>query len=178
MTACWTFNQRLAVVIFAVFTVGYFGSDILLRVLGWTGPGAVLLWLLFWALACVIACFVAIDAMMRGSAGSTSALGAIVDRGAPLAALLVAIGVLFVTSSLLARHNQLEFARTYSADLSGPPPQAVIYSEGIPDGGTAIVRLPGRDPATLPQSTMVQLSGERFRRCAPLDHRDWFCRFD
>ena len=173
-----TLNHRLAVAIFALFTVGYFGADMLLRAVGWTGPGAALLWLLFWALAFIVTVVVALDALFRGSGTAGSAWGAIIDRGAPLAALLAASAVLYFASTLLARHNQREFARAHSAELAGPPPQAVIYSEGIPDGGTVIVRLPGRNPETLPQATMVDLSGERLKRCSPLDDRDWFCSFD
>lgn len=96
----------------------------------------------------------------------------------PLVALTVALGGNFVISSYSAMANARSFAAQHDQELSGDAPRSVIYSEGIPDGGTAIIRLPGKNPVELPQRTMVDLTGERFKSCKKLDKQDWYCRFD
>lgn len=176
MIGALPFNHRLAIVIFLTFTVGYFGGSLLLD---WMGPTPTLLrfiWFLFWPFAVITAVAIAVSAAFWRPQGTGWA--GIGERLAPLVSLTAAIAIAYGLSVELARAERKSFARAHSTELGGTPPQAVIYSEGIPEGGIAIVRLPGQNPETLPQTTMVRLTGERIKDCHPLDEDDWFCTFD
>ncbi len=170
------FNHRLAIVIFLIFTVGYLAAA---QLLDWAGP-RVPLFQLLWILFCAFAVFVGIVIALVAAFWKPQATGwnGIGERLAPLLSLAVALAIAYAVSAVLASADRKSFARAHSKELAGTPPQAVIYSEGIPDGGTAIVRLPGRNPETLTQPTMVRLTGERIKDCQLLDQNDWFCSFD
>ena len=176
MIAALPFNHRLAIAIFLTFTVGYFSSSFLLDWMEPQPPLPSLLFILFWALAIIVTLATVIVAAFAKPQGT--GWNGIGERLSPLGSLAVALAITYALSAVLADAHRKEFARIHSAELAGTPPQAVIYSEGIPDGGTAIVRLPGRNPETLPQATMVRLTGERIKHCRPLDENDWFCMFD
>ena len=97
------------------------------------------------------------------------------DRFLPLAALVAVL--CFV--AIYADFKAAAFARDNAELLSGPPyPKAVIYAEGIPDGGTAIIASPDRDPTTFSARTAHALVGESIRDCDRLDERLWKCDFD
>jgi len=99
---------------------------------------------------------------------------ALVGRMLPLSALLA----VWLVHQWAQDCERLAFAAEHQAQLSGPAPQGVVYSTGIPDGGTVIVRSPGVNPRRLPASFGSRVTGERIYHCEPMDDELWFCGFD
>ena len=100
-----------------------------------------------------------------------------VERFLPAVVLVLCLGVM---SMLVRQHNRdavLEFAAKHGSELAGPAPQGVIYTEGIPDGGTAIVASPGRDPMTYTARVRFELTNGNMTSCKPVDSKLWLCRF-
>ena len=137
----------------------------------------ILVWQLVWGLIWFIAIvLVLVKVVTRPEEGWRSR--ALANRALVILALVAAW---FVSSWLLGKHHtqlQIAFASTHAEQLDGTPPKAVVYWTGIPDGGTAIVRSPGIDPARLPQSNITAVTGENLQRCSRLDEELWSCRFD
>ncbi|MBB3032647.1 hypothetical protein [Alteriqipengyuania lutimaris] len=119
----------------------------------------------------------ALVAIFTRSSSSAPAMR-LADRFLPAIVLAISIVIMSGIIQHDARKSKLAFAAAHRSDFSGPPPTAVVYSEGIPDGGEAIVRLPDRNPERLPQSVMLDLTGERIKRCTRLDDEFWACHFD
>ncbi|MBX7482611.1 hypothetical protein [Qipengyuania qiaonensis] len=173
-----TFNQRMAAVIFLIFAVGYLLAA---EVTGHGRAGetivALLAWQVIWAVLALIGLAVAV-AQIFFRPGDVSGRRAWLDRFLPILALAIAVPLGGWLVGERYRLMQLDFARDYRTELSGAAPSAVTYWEGMPDGGIAIVRSPGRDPATLPQTKMLDLTGERIKSCRALDAQLWSCHFD
>lgn len=169
-----TFNEKLAAVLFILFgpihliansltTSNLFGS---------------LASLLFWLVAFFIALCVALATVFFKPNSSGSNLRDWVGRLLPLVVLIItSIGANFISQEMIER-NMKSFANQNEQLLSGTPPRSVIYVDGVPDGGIAIIRSPLSNPTGFTQREMVELTGERIKSCNRLDDRDWACRFD
>ena len=171
------YNDRLALGIFAFFGVGWLVSAAVLdRIYGrdWLVQ---LLFLLFWAFAWLCGAIVAIAALIQGDARPAQAQRRWLSRSLTLLSLMGTALLLWGISSLISDRARLSFAEANNHLLEGPPPKAAIYSQGIPDGGTAIVRSPGRDPESFDETTSYQLVGGSIRSCERMIARDWFCIF-
>lgn len=143
--------------------------------------GVVILSLLFWILAISFAIGRGIDAWKEPELPrrhrarriiamplTLLAVGSLVWTLAPGARLAAAV-------SLKLRGEEMRRAQT----LVGPGRAAAIpYVECIPDGGIALVRYAGGDPALLPQSEQLRLTYERIQDCKPIGASDWMCWFD
>lgn len=90
----------------------------------------------------------------------------------------VAVLLSSVVMDTFSTRQKKAFAALHERELAGTPPRAVLYSEGIPDGGIAIVRSPGRNPEGFTQTVMLDLTGERIKSCEPVSDIDWACHFD
>ncbi|GAB5351217.1 hypothetical protein [Qipengyuania sp. 483] len=69
------------------------------------------------------------------------------------------------------------FATRNDHQLSGPAPKSVIYFEGIPDGGTAVIRSPNQNPTAFTPEKSLELVNGNLTSCDRLDDRDWICTF-
>ncbi|MBH9538052.1 hypothetical protein [Novosphingopyxis sp. YJ-S2-01] len=171
------YNDRLALCMFAFFGLGWFGSA---AVLDWFYGRDLLIQLLFslfWAFAWLCGAIVAIAALVLGDARPAQAQRRWLSRSLPLLSLMGTALLLWGISSLISDRARLSFAEANNHVLEGPPPKAAIYSQGIPDGGTAIIRSPGRDPESFDGNTSYQLVGGNIRSCERMNARDWFCIF-
>ena len=101
-----------------------------------------------------------------------------IGRILPLTTLVVAILLSSVAIGTLSNLQKKAFADSKNDWLEGPRPRAVVYRQGIPDGGIAIVRSPGRNPEGFSQAVMLQLTGERIKSCEKVSDLDWSCHFD
>jgi hypothetical protein len=102
----------------------------------------------------------------------------VVGRLLPIAGLTLSVSLTLAISNQRSQAHKMTFIAKNEALLSGDVPKAVIYSEGMPDGGYAVVRSPDANPTKFSQSQMIALTGERIKSCERLSARDWFCHFD
>lgn len=121
----------------------------------------------------VVAAVVAL--FTRSEAGSTKLRW--FDRLLPAITLVVSGVLVSFLDTAASRHHALAFAADHAEDLAGPAPQGVLYFEGIPDGGTAIIASPGRDPMTYPAKVRFRLTNGNMRSCRKLDEKLWLCAF-
>lgn len=163
----WLPNEKVAAAVLVLFVPVYF----LLR---WAVDAHPLLWIVSWFVVGVVALVVAIFCAVGPPYPIEWNRRALVGRLLPMAALWGA----WLVHNWTADHARLAFAEEHRAQLSGPAPQGVVYSTGIPDGGTVIVRSPGLNPRRLPASFGVRVTGERIHYCEPMDDELWFCGFD
>ena len=173
-----TFNERLGLGIFVLFVPAYFLAAAILGIVPQQRSGSGLLWLLAWAVITLIGVVVAVASVFFRPEPHPSEVRRTLGRFAPLLALSAALSTNFLLSDFVGDRDKRAFAAARAADLRGPPPRAVIYSQGIPDGGNAIIRSPDANPERLPQATMVDLTGERIRWCKKLNDELWSCNFD
>lgn len=100
------------------------------------------------------------------------------DRAAPLLGLIAGLFLTVSVGSYLNGQSIDALIAEKETELAGPEPRSIIYSEGIPDGGTVIVRSPDVNPENLPKYVKSKLTPERLKTCKPHDDRHWICRFD
>lgn len=100
-----------------------------------------------------------------------------VERFLPAVVLILSLGVLNMLFKQDSRDAALAFATEHRSELAGPAPQSVIYTEGIPDGGSAIVASPDRNPMTYAARVRFELTNGNMTSCEPLDGQLWVCQF-
>jgi hypothetical protein len=177
----YTFNEKFAagllVLFFPIYVTGaaVLGPD---SVLTSDDLGRLLLWQIAWWIIAFVAFCAATAIIFFKPDHHPSRLRMHIGRILPLSALVVAMLLSSVAIDALSDRRKQAFARLHSVELAGPPPRAVVYREGIPDGGIAIVRSPGRNPEGFAQAIMIDLTGERIKSCEPVSDRDWSCHFD
>lgn len=177
----FTFNEKLALGMLALFIPISVGSSMVLRpgnVLNGSDFALFLAWKIGWSIAVFIAAGVAIATVFLKPDAHSSRWRMHIGRILPLAALGVAIPSAYVLESAYSAHQMRSFARSHFSELSGPAPKAVIYRAGIPDGGVVIVRSPGENPESFAATRMIDLTGEDIKSCTPLGDGDWSCHFD
>lgn len=99
------------------------------------------------------------------------------ERFLPAAVLVLSLGVMSMLFKQDSHNATLAYATEHRSELSGPAPQSVIYTEGIPDGGSAIVASPGRNPMTYAARVRFELTNGNMTSCEPLDEQLWVCQF-
>jgi hypothetical protein len=177
----FTFNEKFAAVLLALFFPVYVVTAVALHpgsVLAAQDFAALLFWKIAWFVLGAIAVCTAIVTLFSKPSYHPSHWRMHIGRVLPIAALIVAMLLSFAVDNAMSIRQMRNFAQLHDKELAGYPPRAVIYREGIPDGGVAIVRLPGRNPEGLNQGTMFKLTGERIRSCRPISNSDWSCHFD
>jgi len=135
-------------------------------------------WLAIWGLLWIGCLCGAIGALFIQPDAFASPSRSVISRMLPLTMLAFVSWANIAISSQSSDQRKRDFAAAHSQELSGLPPQSIIYSQGIPDGGTVIVRSPGVNPETLDPPIKSALTPERLKSCEALDTRDWFCSFD
>lgn len=176
--ASLTFNEKLGAAIFVLFVPAYFLVAGLLSIVPEQRSISGIAWMLVWAVVALIGVAVAVASVFLEPEPHPSALRRTLGRFAPLLGLTTAISVNFLVSDFLGDRDKIAFAAAHAAELGGPPPRAVIYSQGVPDGGNAIIRSPRQNPQEFSQSVMLDLTGERIRWCERLNEELWSCGFD
>lgn len=140
-------------------------------------PIAGLLWNLAWLLAHGIAVLIASALMFFRPKQSGSDRRDLIGRFLPLAALLVT----FFGASMVVQQIWMDKMRAFATRndhlLSGTAPKSVIYFEGIPDGGTAVIRSPNQNPTEFTPEKSLELVNGNLTSCDRLDDRDWVCVF-
>lgn len=177
----FTFNEKFAAFLLVLFFPVYVVTAVALHpgsVLGAQDFAALLFWQVAWFFLGIIAVCSAIVTLFSKPSYHPSHWRMHTGRVLPLAALIVAILLSFAVDNAMSMRQMRNFAQLHNKELAGDPPRAVVYREGIPDGGVAIVRLPGSNPERLGQGVMVDLTGERIRSCRPISNSDWSCHFD
>ena len=172
-----TSNEKLAAGLFLVFCPAYLGLDLAIRAAEASIVGS-LIWLTTWLIALLIAAFVATKAIFARPRWHPSGLRMKVGRVLPSVALFVGVAVSWAATTELANARMRAFAAEHSHELAGPGARAIVYREGVPDGGIAIIRSQNRKPTEFSQALIADLVGERVQSCRRLDDRDWACRFD
>jgi len=176
-----TFNEKLSLCLLAIFFPIYIIADIAI------GPESVLtgedfafsfFWEIGWLIAAFCALFVSIGVIILKPDPHPSAFRMTAGRVLPLIALASGLYLGSLASSALADYRMRAFAEDHGSELTGHEPRAVVYRAGIPDGGVAIVRSTERNPETLEQGAMIDLTGERIKSCKRLNESDWACHFD
>lgn len=99
------------------------------------------------------------------------------ERFLPAVVLVLSLGVMSMLMRQDSRDAALAFAVEHRREFTGPAPQSVVYSEGIPDGGTAIIASPGRNPMAYPTHVRFKLTNGNMTSCEPLDEQFWLCQF-
>lgn len=177
----FTFNEKFSVGLLVLFVPVYLFTAIALL------PGSVqaaqdfvtlLLWQVAWFIIAAIAACTAIATLFFKPDHHPSRLRMQLGRTLPLVSLIVALLLNSTIHSALSTRQLRTFAQLHSKELIGDPPRAVIYREGIPDGGVAIIRSPGQNPEGLSRSVMTDLTGERIKTCSAMNDSDWVCHFD
>lgn len=180
-TRPFTFNEKFAAGLLVLFGPIYLAAAALFApdsILTGEDFRAVVIWHISWAIIVFVAFCAAAATVFLKPAHHTSRLRMHLGRVLPLTSMGVAILFSSVAMDTLSRHQKKAFADSHQHDLAGKPPRAVVYREGIPDGGIAIVRSPGRNPEGLTQAAMLELTGERIKSCEPVSDSDWACHFD
>jgi hypothetical protein len=178
MRSALTFNEKLGLGIFVLFVPAYFLAAAILNIVPQQRTTSGVVWLLAWGIITLIGVVVAVASVFFTPEPHPSELRRTLGRFAPLLALTIALSINFLLSDFAGNRDKIAFAAAHAADLRGPPPRAVIYSRGIPDGGNAIIRSPDANPERFPQGKMVDLTGERIRWCKKLNDELWSCNFD
>lgn len=173
-----TFNEKLGLGIFILFLPAYFLAAAILDVVPRHQQMPFLIWGPVWALITFIAVVVAVASIVLRPETDPSEIRRTVGRFVPLTSLTLALAINYAVLSVIGDRDKIAFGAAHSAELRGTPPQSVIYSQGIPDGGNAIIRSPNRNPERFAQSMMIELTGERIRLCERLTDELWSCHFD
>ena len=177
----FTFNEKLAGGMLVLFFPVALITAVTLR------PGTVvtgeefaidILWRAGWLITEFVATCVTVATLFFQPDYHPSRLRMHFGRVLPLAALIVATQLSSVGYDWFSNLQMRKFATLHRAELEGQLPRAVIYRTGIPDGGVAIIRSPGRNPEGFSQPVMIDLTGERIKSCKPISNRDWSCHFD
>ena len=171
------YNDRFAIGILAVLGLGPLISSAILRQVFANDWMIGLLFSLSWGLIWLCALIAAIVAMVQGDGRPSSDRHKWLGRALPLLSLAGTALLVWEISNLAEDSARRTFAAAHEAALGGAPPKAAIYSEGIPDGGTAIIRSPNRNPESFDGGTNLTLTGGNIRNCERLDAGDWFCWF-
>ena len=173
--AAVTFREKFAAGLFVIF-----GPVFLVTYLSRPtdeSPIAGLLWTLAWLLAHGIAVLIASALMFVRPKQSGSDRRDLIGRFLPLAALLVT----FLGASMVVQQIWTDKMRAFATrndhQLTGTAPKSVIYFEGIPDGGTAIIRSPNQNPTEFTPERSLELVNGNLTSCDRLDDRDWVCTF-
>ncbi len=173
--AAVTFREKLAAGLF-VFFGPVFLITYLLRPTD-EAPITGLLWTLVWLLAHGIAFLIASALVFFTPKRSGSDRRDLIGRFLPLAALLVT----FLGASMVVQQIWLNKMRAFATrndhQLTGTAPKSVIYFEGMPDGGTAIIRSPNLNPSAFTPEKSLELVNGNLTSCDRLDDRDWVCTF-
>ncbi|MCA0977971.1 hypothetical protein LCM19_06305 [Qipengyuania flava] len=173
--ASLTFNEKLAAGMFILF-----GPVFLITRLSYPNfesPIEGLLLALAWLLAHGIAVLIAIATVFFRPQRSGSDRRDLIGRFLPLAALLVTVVGASMINEQIWTHKMRTFAARNDHLLSGTAPKSVIYSEEIPDGGTAVIRSPNQNPTEFTPEKSLELVNGNLTSCDRLDDRDWFCWF-
>lgn len=176
-----TFNEKFAVGLLALFCPVYLIAAVLLAptsVLTGADFSALLLWHICWAVIAVVALCAAVATIFLKPAFHPARLRLHAGRTLPLAGLLAGIVLGSVAMDTISTRQQRTFADQNENALAGIAPRAVVYRQGVPDGGIAIVRSPKRNPEGFTQATMIELTGERIKSCQRISETDWSCHFD
>ena len=177
----FTFNEKFSVGLLLLFVPVYLFTAIALL------PGSVLaaqdfmtllIWQVAWFIIAAIAACTAIATLFFKPDHHPSRPRMQLGRTLPLVSLIVALLLNSAIHGALSTRQLRTFAQLHSEELIGYPPRAVIYREGMPDGGVAIIRSPGQNPEGLPQRVMKDLTGERIKSCSSINDSDWSCHFD
>ena len=172
-----SFNEKTAVAFVGLFVGVRFVAAMILEV------GApredfmqVAVWSLGWGLAALIAFFVAIAGLFNRLEASVSPARSMLDRLLPMLALIAAFGVTSWLSDVRYALLQRAYADEHRAGLAGSAPKALIYWEGIPDGGVAIIHSE-TNPEALDALTSSDLVNGDITGCRDLERSLWSCRF-
>lgn len=158
----YTFNEKFAAALLVLFGPIYLAAAV------WLGPDSVLtgedfrallVWHIAWGIIAFVAFCAVIATIFFKPAHQTSRTRMHLGRILPLAAMGAAMLFSSFAMDALSSHQKKAFAELHQHELAGKPPRAVVYREGIPDGGVAIVRSPGRNPEGLTQAVMIDLTG-------------------
>lgn len=177
----FTFNEKLATGLLVLFCPVYLAASVLLKpdsVRTSHDFRAVIIWQISWAIIALLAFCAAAATVFFKPAHHASRTRMHLGRILPLSALGLATLLSFVVMDALSIHQKRAFANSHQRELAGEPPRAVVYREGIPDGGIAIVRSPRRNPEDFRQSVTVDLIGERIKSCESVSETDWACHYD
>lgn len=177
----YSFNEKFAAGLLVLFGPIYlataisFGPDS--DLLGGSF-GAIILWKLSWAIIAFVVFCAAIATVFFKPAYQSSHFRMHLGRFLPVMAMGAAMLLSAAALDAFSRHQMNAFAKLHESKLAGPPPRAIVYREGIPDGGIAIIRSPGQNPEGFDHPAMLELTGEPIKSCASLSDRDWVCHFD
>lgn len=167
-----SFNMRLGFGLFVFLWASYFGLSVVTLNEGeWFSA------LLATFVGLFLCAVVAIGHLFLPSVKEASLPIMALDRTAPLLGFAAALCSLGVAVEFSSRSAHREFAREHAEALAGPSLKAVIYSEGSPDGGTAIIRSPAVNPESFSSDLSFDLVNGNIRSCDQIDESDWFCRF-
>lgn len=172
----FTFNEKFAAGLLVLFCPIYLAAAVSLEPSDNLGKLAA--WQVAWAVITLVAFATAAATVFLKPEHHPSRVRMVLGRILPLFAMGVAILLSSFAMDALLSNRMQAFANSHQHELAGKAPQAVIYLEGIPDGGVAIVRSPGRNPEGFSQAVMIDLTGERIKSCKPLNDTDWACHFD
>lgn len=176
-----TFNEKLAGALLLLFGPVYLFAAVSV------GPDSVqtgqefsafLLWHVSWVVIAFVAFCAAFATIFLKPAIHSSNLRKLLGRILPLFGMMLGVFLSAVGMDTISNQQKRAFAELHVTELSGPPPRSVIYRQGVPDGGIAIVRSPGDNPEDFAQGLMLDLTGERIKSCEPITEVDWSCYFD
>ena len=176
-----TFNEKLGAGLLILFgpvyiaAATFFGPD---SSLAREDFGALFLWHICWAIIIFVTFCTAIATIFFKPDFHSSRLRMLAGRILPITAMVLAMLLSSVVMNTISNREKRAFAYQNEHTLAGTPPQAVVYREGVPDGGIAIVRSPERNPEYFAQDVMLDLTGEHIRSCQRLSEIDWSCHFD
>lgn len=177
----FTFNEKFAAVLLVLFFPVYVVTAVALKpgsVIAAQDFAAFLFWKIAWFILGAIAVCSAVVTLFSKPRYHPSHWRMHIGRALPLVAMIVATLLSFAVDNAISTRQMRNFSQLHDKELAGDPPRAVVYRGGTPDGGVAIVRLPGRNPERLGQGAMVDLTGERIRSCRQISNSDWSCHFD
>ena len=177
----YSFNEKFAAALLVLFGPIYLATAVSF------GPesgllernfGAFILWKISWVIIVFVALCAAVAAVFFKPDYQSSHFRMHLGRVLPLIAMAASMLVSSVALDAFSSRQMAAFAKLHESKLAGPTPRAILYREGIPDGGIAIIRSPGQNPEEFDQPVMLELTGERIKSCTSLSDRDWSCHFD